>query len=653
MALAIVSAVAAALAATDPPLDADSYNQWKDALRTKTATPAGEVRSLDGFSVELVRSAAADEGSWVAMAFDRRGRLIISREDRGLLRLTPDNGGFASVPIEKINDTLAEVRGIVFAGNDLFANANNSRALVRLRDTDGDDKYDEVKTLRETPGGVGHGRNQLALGPDGFLYSIHGDDVQPPADGAAPRSPLRHTREDRLLPFAWDKFSWSDSVRPPCGHLVRTDLDGKEWTIIAGGMRNPFGIAFNPDGELFTYDADMEWDVGLPWYRPTRVLHLVSGADYGWRGANRAQPAWTPGTLPAAVDIGKGSPTAVMFGTKSRFPEPWRSALFILDWAYGKIYAVHLDPRGATYAGRADVFVQGRPLNVTGLDFAPDGAMFFITGGRRTQSGLYRVRWTGGAPESPPAASTTSDAPAAAAARELRNQLEHFHRGPDPRAIEVAWPHLDNSDLWIRHAARVAIEAQPIETWQEKAWAESRPLAAAEALLAVARAGTRASQDPLVERACRWLEQSLPNDAALTLLRALEVTFAREGRPADPISLELSRVLAARYPAKRAHENQLICELLVFLRDAGVVAKTISLLDQSASREEQLPLPRDAAGGPLRVDARVPPRVVQGRSAASDRSHRHSRIAEHTRLRDRRSHRATRRQRTRRSRSDH
>jgi hypothetical protein len=33
-------------------------------------------------------------------------------------------------------------------------------------------------------------------------------------------------------------------------------------------------------------------------------------------------------------------------------------------------------------------------LNVTGLDIGPDGALYFCTGGRGTDGGIYRVRWT-------------------------------------------------------------------------------------------------------------------------------------------------------------------------------------------------------------------------------------------------------------------
>lgn len=57
---------------------------------------------------------------------------------------------------------------------------------------------------------------------------------------------------------------------------------------------------------------------------------------------------------PPTLDIGKGSPTAVKFGTASRFPPDFQKALFVLDWAYGRIVAVHMAPRGASYACRTN-----------------------------------------------------------------------------------------------------------------------------------------------------------------------------------------------------------------------------------------------------------------------------------------------------------
>src|SRR5439155_20462428 len=104
-------------------------------------------------------------------------------------------------------------------------------------------------------------------------------------------------------------------------------------------------------------------------------------------------PDYYPDSLPPVVNLGIGSPTGVKFGTKSNFPEKYRQALFAFDWSYGRIFAVHLKPQGASYTADYEVFLKGKPLNLTDLEFGKDGAMYFITGGRGTQSGLYRLSY--------------------------------------------------------------------------------------------------------------------------------------------------------------------------------------------------------------------------------------------------------------------
>src|SRR5262249_8812137 len=154
-------------------------------------------------------------------------------------------------------------------------------------------------------------------------------------------------------------------------------------------------MAFNPDGELFTWDSDMEWDIGAPWYRPTRVNHCVSAGEYGWRSGSAVWPTYYPDSLPTTLDVGLGSPTGMKFGTSAKFPLRYQRALFAADWAYGRILAIHLTPLGASYEGTFETLVTGKPLNVTDLDFGPDGAMYFITGGRGTPSTLYRLTYSG------------------------------------------------------------------------------------------------------------------------------------------------------------------------------------------------------------------------------------------------------------------
>jgi hypothetical protein len=562
------------VSAADVPNEED-YNQWKRALGTNAATSAGHITAQPGFTVELVRSAQPGEGSWVAMTFDPRGRVVVAREDRGLLRFTLSPDIAAPARVETINTNLLECRGLLFAYDSLYANANNSKGLYRLRDTDGDDQFDEVKLLKATPGGVGHGRNQLALGPDGMIYSIHGDDVGLPPEGVAAGSPLRHYAEDRLLPRAWDKHLFNAAAKMPFGHVIRTDRDGRTWELVASGLRNPFGIAFNETGDMFTYDADMEWDVGMPWYHPTRVLHLVPGGDYGWRRGTGVLPVWSPDTLPSAADIGLGSPTAVQFGTKSGFPEPWRSALFILDWAYGKIYAVHLQRAGASYTGRAEVFLKGRPLNVTGLDFGPDGAMYFVTGGRRTQSGLYRVKWN-------------SDARPSASAVKREDRRASVASSPPISKLAEVWPALNDPDGWVRHRARVALETHPVQEWRDRALTETRATAALTALLALSRAGDAALQPAIFRRLHELPSPTLTAEQQLLALRALGVCCLRLGRPDPADSERFIALWEPRYPVPDPRVNQALCEMLVYLESPNVVRRTLPLLDRATTQEEKL-----------------------------------------------------------------
>src|SRR5690606_4695849 len=162
------------------------------------------------------------------------------------------------------------------------------------------------------------------------------------------------------------------------------------------GFRNQYDAGYNRAGELFTYDADMEWDMNTPWYRPTRVNHVVSGAEFGWRSGAGKWPAYYPDSVGTVVDVGPGSPTGTVFGYGAKFPAKYQEAFYVADWSYGKLYAVHLQPDGATYTGEVEEFVSGQPLALTDVEINPaDGAMYFAVGGRRTQSALYRVVYEG------------------------------------------------------------------------------------------------------------------------------------------------------------------------------------------------------------------------------------------------------------------
>jgi putative heme-binding domain-containing protein len=571
---------------------------WGDALKEppkKVATPAEALTVLPGFKVELILAAEPGEGSWVCMTLDPLGRFIISAQENpnstngGLLRFNLSREG-KLLKVEKMGLPVGGAQGLLYAFESLYVNGTgpDGVGIYRLRDTNYDGKYDDTKFLLKLTGRGEHGPHAIVPGPDKMLYIMNGNFVKQ-IDNLSPTSPHQRYAEDQLLPRQPDGSGFGNNALPPGGHVLRTDPEGKKWEIVSAGFRNAYDFAVNQDGEMFTFDSDMEWDIGSPWYRPTRILHVVPGGEYGFREGTGKWPNWYPDSLPTTVDIGLGSPTGMKFGTFAKFPPKYKRALYALDWAYGRIFAVHLTPKGATYTGTFEPFITGKPLNVTDVEFGFDGAMYFITGGRGTQSGLYRVTYTEEAPaEAPPTKAELKSEDLAAGARQVRHTLESYAGRTDPKAIELAWPYLDSEDRWLRYAARVAIESQDPSLWRERAFKESKPRSTITAMLAVARVGTTNDMFFLLKSLNRINYKNLDDALKLELLRTYGVAFTRLGRPADWQAAELIARLDPNYPTTGEPLNRELCQLLVYLNAPTVVTKTMVLLKYATTQQEQM-----------------------------------------------------------------
>ncbi|MCL4787675.1 MAG: c-type cytochrome [Verrucomicrobia bacterium] len=564
---------------------------WGDPLKPVQATPAESIAVLPGFKIELLHSAQPNEGSWICMTVDHKGRLIISpqRDDQPLLRVMLTQGG----QIQKIEPVPAPVRqamGLCYAHDSLYVNGHgpSGTGLYRLIDRNRNDQFDaeEVRFLKRFEGEGEHGYHAVVEGPDGMIYVMNGNHTKVP-EGISLASPHRNYQEDLLLPRQWDAGGHAVGILAPGGYIVRTDRDGKKWELLLAGFRNSYDFDFNADGEIFTFDSDMEWDWGMPWYRPTRINHCVSAAEFGWRSGTGKWPEYYPDSLPATVNIGIGSPTGVKFGTKSQFPEKYRNALYAMDWSYGRILAVHLQPDGASYAGSYESFVKGKPLNVSDLEFGADGAMYFVTGGRGTQSGLYRVSFVGQASRLAQTPEERAREKSAAEARALRRKLEAFHGKNDPKAIDFAWPHLGSPDRFIRYAARIAIEHQDVNLWKARALAEKNPDAGLTALLALARCGGKETQNDLLGAMRNFPLDSLTEGQKLAKLRVIGLSFIRQGRPSPEMTALAIEKLNAVYPAPTEAMNRELSQLLIYLGAPDVISKTLALFDQAPTIEEQ------------------------------------------------------------------
>ncbi|MCP4786721.1 MAG: c-type cytochrome [Fuerstiella sp.] len=552
--------------------------------------PAG-FKTIPGFQVELLYSVPMQaQGSWVSMTVDPKGRLIVCDQYGSLYRVTPKPVGETGVAgVESLGVEIGSAQGLLYAFDSLYVmvSSGDASGLYRVTDSDGDDQFDTVRQLQKLSGALGeHGPHAIALSPDGqSLYVVAGNNTILPERVQTFRSP-KNWAEDQLLPRDPCSNGHNTDRMAPGGWVCRVSPDGEEWELVSAGFRNPYDIAFNRDGELFTYDADMEMDVGTPWYRPTRVCHVVSGGEFGWRWGTGKWPAYSPDSLPSVADIGLGSPTGVAFGYGADFPSEYQDALYVCDWTYGRLFALHLTAKGASYTGRLEEFITGTPLALTDIVVNPvDRAMYFTVGGRRTQSGLYRVTWTGKKTAPNKAVGNDTDA---AQLRRLRKELESLHVTPKSDALNRIWTNLSHDDRHIRFAARIALEHLAPELWTSRALRETQPDAAIGSLLALARTAGAGRHKAIVNSLTQLAQKDLTNRQRVDLLRALAVTFARHGRPNQKSAARLMDVLEPMVPAGSTALNHELCRMLVYLKSEQIVSAAVQLMAESVTQEDLL-----------------------------------------------------------------
>jgi putative heme-binding domain-containing protein len=579
----------------------------QDARKTANS----EFRTLPGFQVERLYTVPKEQqGSWVSLAFDNKGRLITSDQNtKGLYRITlPPIGTSEGTKVEHLDVNLTGAQGLLWAFDSLYAVVNHGpkdSGLYRLRDTKGNDQFDEVTKLHDFHGPMGeHGPHAVRLSPDGkSLFIVCGNHTELPFEGIThdhvsdeflKAHPDYHTQmpnnwaEDLILPRLWDPNGHAVGRMAPGGFIVQTDPDGKTWNIFSAGYRNCYSMAFNADGELITYDSDMEWDMGLPWYRATRLVHATSGSGYGWRSGAGDWPWYYLDSLAPISDMGPGSPVGVVFGYGTKFPAKYQRALFACDWTYGTIYAAHLEPDGSSYKATKEEFLSRNALPLTDIAVGKDGALYFIVGGRNLQSELFRVTYTGPESTAPVDYHDSHEADQ----REIRHKLESLQgkRADDPKAaVDFAWPYLANADRFLRFAAREALEFQPVELWQDRVLAagEAQQLAhEPETLLngavAIAHQSDKSVLPRLLEALNRIDFSKLSDFQQLELLRDYELALIRLG-PADETEKDtLIKRLDPHYPSTNDLVNRELCDLMCHLQSPTVVTKTLALLAASS-----------------------------------------------------------------------
>jgi glucose/arabinose dehydrogenase len=154
--------------------------------------------------------------------------------------------------------------GLAISGASVFAFYSNTdyatQTIVRWTDCAGVAK-DEAVIASGLPGGADccHKGGRLAIDPlDGTLFASIGENHDAPAAQVA--GDLR-------------------------GKVIRFNPDGSGRTIWTAGLRNPFGLAFAPDGTLALTNNGPSGDAGTPCASCGDEFDVVgtsSGVDYQW-----------------------------------------------------------------------------------------------------------------------------------------------------------------------------------------------------------------------------------------------------------------------------------------------------------------------------------------------------------------------------------
>ena len=311
--------------------------------------------AMPGFSVTVYGQVFRP----TALTFGPDGRLYVASTNAVVYALADTDGDHRADKTSTFVSGVKVPLGLLWIGDQLFVSYNElgDGRVTAYSDKDGDGRaetHDAIVT--GLPSGGRHQNDDLVLGPDGFIYLGMGStcDVCVEAD---PRS----------------------------AGILRFKPDGSTLTQYARGLRNPFGLAFNAAGDLFSTDNGRD-DLGRD-APPEELNRIISGGDYGWPTCyvGATDPACVSGVAPVATFTPRSSADGLVFYEGDAFPEAFRDNAFVAvlgSYVYTDlprgIARVRLHKDGDAYVADPAEWLlqfdkQGRPLDVT---VGPDGALY-------------------------------------------------------------------------------------------------------------------------------------------------------------------------------------------------------------------------------------------------------------------------------------
>ena len=395
------------------------------------------------------------------------------------LEPTPERIGKLALPegfaIKVFAKDLVNPRMIAVADDGtLYVTRRSVGDVVMLRDADGDGVADDTEAERKVVASrpMMHG---IAIDGDTVYLTTVADVYRTTRRADGTLEPLERIIDDlpeggqhpnrMVLPGPDGKLYISvGSTCNACGEtnpenatMLRAEPDGSSRTILASGLRNTIGYAFEPDtGELFGMDHGIDWLGDNEQHE--ELNRIVAGAQYGWPyiyADGKANPqdyppngitmeAWREkSTEPVGLYTPHAAPMQLTFYTGDAFPEDYRGDAYIamrgswnrkppsgyevlrIDFEEGKPVGFEPFLTGFLMEGEGENG-WGQMGRLAGLAQGPDGALYLSDD---TNGVIYRISYEGDARE---AAAPTVTNEEGADVRMLSNL------GPEPAAPSTA-----------------------------------------------------------------------------------------------------------------------------------------------------------------------------------------------------------------------
>ena len=298
-----------------------------DVVKTDPKTPANELKTFHvppGFEVQLVAS-EPDIHKPLNMAFDDRGRLWVTdtleypfaapptRKARDTVKILEDFGPDGRArKVRTFADDLNIPIGLLPISNGVIVHSIPN--IYRITDTDGDGKGDRREVLYGPVGyGDTHGMTSgFTWGLDGWIYAGH---------GFANTSTL--------------KAKDGSSITMTSGNTYRFKPDGSRIEQFTWGQVNPFGLSFDPLGNLFSADCHTK-----------PIMMLLRGGYYESFGKPHDGLGFAPEICPNYA--GSTAIAGIAYYAADHFPPKYRDTAFIGDVMTNHVINYRLVRHGST-----------------------------------------------------------------------------------------------------------------------------------------------------------------------------------------------------------------------------------------------------------------------------------------------------------------